>query len=239
MERMSGNSESVVEFGPTAPSSRFAGLRRLGLRELGTDRRLPVLVAGLGAVAVFASLVSEWQVTTVEAIDYGDGELGDAQLLATDLIDLGGTGGAYLGGLFLLVVAVVLALFGPAVGRRSARLAGFGVGGLLLALLLAMVQLLSTETRLVSRYFTINMDVGQTQVAYGRGLWCALAGVAAALVALWLTGREPDDEDGPRWRRTVTEDDDETIPDEPLELSISPVTPFARFPGAADEPHRS
>ena len=218
MEPMSGDSESVVEFGTTPSTSRFGvsrklGLDRLGLRELGTDRRLPVLVAGLGAVAVFASLISEWQVTTVEAIDYGDGELGDAQLLPTDLIDLGGAGGAYLGGLFLMVVALVLALFGPASGRRYARLAGFGAGGLLLALLLAMVQLLSTETRLVSRYFTINMDVGQTQVAYGRGVWCALAGVSAGLLALWLAGREPAGEDGPRWRRTAVTEDDEIVRD--------------------------
>ena len=239
MDRMPGDPESVVEFGTTPSRSRFASTSRFTfLRELGTDRRLPVLVAGLGGFAVFASLISEWQVTKVEAVRYGDGETGDVQLLATDLIDLGGTGGAYLGGLFLLVVAVVLALFGPAAGRRWARLAGFGVGGLLLALLLAMVQLLSTETRLVSRYFTISMDLEQTQVDYGRGLWCALFGVAAGLVALWLTGREPGDDDGPRWRRTPVEDDEPDL-DEPLDLSISPATPFARFTGPAGEPHRS
>ncbi|MEU4419175.1 hypothetical protein AB0F81_00990 [Actinoplanes sp. NPDC024001] len=235
--------QTVVEFGAPdteeprrRPSTDF-------LRGLATDRRLPVLTAGLGAVAVFASLISEWQVTSVEQIAFEDEEeqRQETQLLPTDLFDLGGIGGAYLVGLFLLVISVLLVLFGPAAGRRYARLAGFGVGGLLLALLVAMVHLLGSETRLISRYFSMQLPTEQTQVEYGRGLWCALAGVAAGLLALWLTSREPETDDGPRWVRSSYEedDDDEPSPDAPLDLTIAPSTPFASFPGQRDQPHRS
>ncbi|MEV6303813.1 hypothetical protein AB0M02_30705 [Actinoplanes sp. NPDC051861] len=235
---MSGDSE-VLEFGGPEPDEPRRRPAMEHLRALATDRRVPVLTAGLGGVAVFASLISEWQVTAVEPIDYeGDGEIGETRLLPTDLFDLGGLGGAYLCGLFLLVAAVVLVLFGPPAGRRYARLGGLSVGGVLIALLLAMVHLLGSETRLISRYFTMELASEQSAVSYGRGLWCALAGVSAALLALWLTAREPESEDGPRWSRRTTEEE-ESAPDVPLDLTIAPVTPFANFPGQRDQPHRS
>jgi hypothetical protein len=240
MDRMSTETE-VVEFG--GPAEEKPPRRRPAiefLRGLATDRRVPVLVAGLGAVAVFASLVSEWQVTAVEPIDYeGDGEVRPVQLLPTDLFDLGGIGAAYLFGLFLLVMSATLVLFGPAAGRRYARLAGFGAGGMLIVLLLAMVQLLGSETRLISRYFIMELAAEQNAVSYGRGLWCALAGVSATLLALWLTSREPDSEEGPRWVRAATADEEEPGLEAPLDLTIEASAPFATFPGQRDQPHRS
>jgi hypothetical protein len=241
MDRMSGESE-VLEFG--APDSEEPRRRPTTdfLRGVAGDRRLPVLTAGLGGVAIFASLISEWQVTTVEQIAYeddGESMTQQMQLLPTDLFDLGGIGAAYLVGLFLLVVSVILVLFGPAPGRRYARLSGFGVGGLLFALLLAMVHLLGSETRLISRYFSLQLPTEETQVQYGRGLWCALAGVALALGALWLTSREPETDDGPRWVRTAGPEEDDDDPGEPLDLTISASAPFAAFPGQRDQPHRS
>ncbi|MFC7529062.1 hypothetical protein [Actinoplanes sp. GCM10030250] len=235
---MSAQSE-VVEFG--APESAEPRRRPAAeyLRGLLTDRRVPVLTAGLAGIAIFASLISEWQVTAVEPLNFeGEGEVREVQLLPTDLFDLGGLGGAYLCGLFLLVISVVLVLFGPAAGRRYARLSGFSVGGVLIALLLAMVHLLGSETRLISRYFTMELAATQSEVSYGRGLWCALAGVSAALLVLWLTGREPDADDGPRWVRDAAEEE-EFAPDAPLELTISSAAPFATLPGQRDEPHRS
>jgi hypothetical protein len=246
MDRMSVESEvgeqSVVEFGPSDDSEEPRRRPRTDyLRALANDRRLPVLTAGLAGIAVFASLISEWQVTNIEQIAYAEDEelLSQTQILPTDLFDLGGIGGAYLVGLFLLAISVTLVLFGPGVGRRYARLAGYGVGGILVALLLAMVHLLGSETRLISRYFSMQLAAEQSEVSYGRGLWCALAGVAGALLALWLTTREPETEDGPRWVRTVEEKDDEDEPDAPLDLTISASTPFATFPGQRDQPHRS
>ena len=54
---------------------------------------------------------------------------------------LGAFGGAYLTGLFLLVAAIVLTLFGPPAGRRYARLAGLGVGGAVLGVVGGLVHM--------------------------------------------------------------------------------------------------
>ncbi|GLY04928.1 MULTISPECIES: hypothetical protein [Actinoplanes] len=237
-------SEEVVNFGSPDPESGEPRGRSVSnrvttfLHGLRADRRLPVLTAGLGAVALFASLVSEWQVTTVEGISYSDEDLADRQILPADLIDLGGIAAGYLGGLFLLVIAVVLTLFGPPAGRRYAKLTGLATGGLLTALLMALVQLLGSETRLVSRYFTMQLDTTQTAVAYGRGLWCALAGVAAAMIALGIGDRTDAEEEAPLWSRD-DEDEDEPEVDEPLDLTITSSTPFAAYPDQPGQPHRS
>ncbi len=225
--------EAVVEFGQPEPPESYRGF----LRELGTDRRLAPLAAGLGGVAAFASLVSEWQVTTVDGLVYGADEVGATKILPADLFDLGGVGAAYVGGLLVLVIAVLLALLGPAAGRRYAYLAGLGAGGVLLALLLAMVRLLGGQSRLISRFYTIELDSEHLKVAYGRGLWCALAAVGAALVALWLSGREDRPARGERRRRRTEPVEAEL--DEPLELSIEPTEPFVTRAADLDRPHHS
>ncbi|WIM96496.1 hypothetical protein ACTOB_008698 [Actinoplanes oblitus] len=227
--------EAVVEFGPAEPAGSRADRAAGFLRGLGADARLAPIVAALGGVAGFASLLSEWQVTTVEGLTFNSDEVGETKMLPADLIDLGGIGAAYVGGLFLLVIAVVLALFGPAAGRRYARLAGLAAGGVLLALLLAMVQLMNDATRVIARFYTIDLTAENLKLAYGRGLWCALAGVAAALVALWLAGRETGPGGPPRWRRAEPADEE---PDNPLELSIMPTAPFASHPSDRDMPHQ-
>jgi hypothetical protein len=127
-------------------------------------------------------------------------------------------------------VSIVLTLFGPAPGRPYARLAGFALGGLLLALVLALVQLLSTTSVMIPQYYTPELD--SMRMEHGRGLWCAMAAVGAALIALWL---------GPRATRAPEKADEpaEIDREEPLDLSITPAAPFARFPGEVDQPHRS
>ncbi|WP_189332070.1 hypothetical protein [Actinoplanes ianthinogenes] len=229
-------SETVVEFGPAEPASGSRAGRVGGfLRGLGADARLAPLVAGLGAVAGFASLISEWQVTTVQGLEFSSTEVGATKMLPADLIDLGGIGAAYVGGLFLLVITVVLALFGPEGGRRYARLAGLAAGGMLLALLLAMLQLMNDATRVIARFYTIDLTSENLKLAYGRGLWCALAGVAAGLIALWLSGRATRRPAAPRW---APEDADDDEPDNSLELSIMPTAPFAYHPTDRDMPHQ-
>ncbi|WP_229067368.1 hypothetical protein [Actinoplanes sp. DH11] len=229
---MSADSESVIEFG--APDEDDRPRRLPFLRDLGGDHRLPALVAGLGAVAAFASMISEWQTTTVQNVFFEDGEPAQVETFPTDLMDLGGIGAAYLVGLVLLVTGVVLTLFGPEPGRRYARLAGFSVGGVLLAVLLAVVHMLGAESVLISRIASVGLGPEQQpDFAYGRGIWCALAAVTAALVALWLVDRRANT--APRQARPV----EDVVPDTPLELSIAPAEPFAQFPGDRDQPHRS
>jgi len=180
--------ETVVEFGSPAEPRRSVRRRSIAGfgRALAGDRRVVPLSAALAAVAAFASMVSEWQVTSVDAAAFGSGEVGD-KLIPADLADLGSFGAGYLAGLFLLVAAVVLTMFGPAAGRRYARLAGLSVGGTLLGMLLALTSLLGSQSRIVSRLYTIDGD--QLRTSYGRGLWCGLFAVVAALVALYLAGR--------------------------------------------------
>jgi len=182
--------DDVVEFGDDAPPSRrrwsTAGLGRA----LVTDRRVVPLTAALGAVALLASLISEWQITTVDSEMFG-GEVG-THPIPTDITDLGALGAAYLVGLFPLVCAVVLSLFGPAAGRRWARLAGMSVAGTMLALLFATASSLGDQSRTISNLYTLQFDKDQVQFTYGRGLWCAVAGVSLAIVALYLpTGSGP------------------------------------------------
>jgi hypothetical protein len=217
-------SETVIEIGETERPGFFRGL--------GGDHRVAPLIAGLGGVAAFASLISEWQVTTVDGLMYGADEVGETKMLPTDLFDLGGVGAAYVVGLFLLAIAVLLAIRGPEAGRRYARLAGFGAGGVLLALLLASVQLLGAQSRQVTSFYKIALDSEHMTVALGRGLWCAIAAVAAALVALWLAGRATA---GPRPERVQAP---EPAADEPLELSITPAEPFVSSPDNRDIPLR-
>jgi hypothetical protein len=216
---------AVVEFGtePEAEPVRRRSVTGFG-RELLADRRLVPIGAALAAVAAFASLISEWQVTTVDAAALGNGELGD-KTLPTDLADLGAFGGAYLTGLFLLVAAVVLTLFGPAEGRRYARLAGLGVGGALLGVLLSLTSLLGDQSRLFSRLYTLELNNDQLKVAYGRGLWCALIAVVLAIGALYLASPSSWE-----WRRVLEQDRDGETDDEdedqPLELTVTPAKPF-------------
>lgn len=235
MDRMTldPQADSVISFGEPA--------RRTLLRDLGRDRRLPVLTAGLGGVAAFGSLISEWQTTTMNGLVLG-GEPGvGARVEPTGLLDTGAVGAGYLGGLLLLATAIVLVLFGPAAGRRHAQLAGYAVGGVLIALLLALVHHLGTTSLLIPRYFMLGLTDEKLQMDLGRGLWCALAAVGAGLLALRLSSSteaievaEATEDSG----RHPAAPEPERF-DDPLDLTISPTTPFASFPGELDQPHRS
>jgi hypothetical protein len=239
----------VVEFGGDAPASRrhwdFAGVGR----SLSTDRRLVPLAAGLGAVAVLASLVSEWQVSTIDAEVFGGGP--EAKPVPTGVIDLGALGAGYLIGLFPLVAAVVLTMFGPASARRWVRLVGLSVGGTLLGLLFATVSSLGDESRPMPKVYALQFDENQVQFTYGRGLWCAVVGVLLAMLALYLAGRllpsgpaptagpaVPAEDPAWAWRRPPAPRE-ETTPDQPLELTVGPAKPFQSLGDDRDEPTRS
>ncbi|MET0417068.1 MAG: hypothetical protein ABW022_13705 [Actinoplanes sp.] len=245
--------ESVVEFGsPPAESRRRWNIPGLP-PGLATDRRLVPITAGLAAVAAFASLVSEWQVTTVDRALLG-GEGGEI-VIPTDASDLGALGTGYLVGIFGVVAAVVLTLFGPAAARRYTRLTGLSVASTMLGLVLALAVSLGEQSRIISRLYTLDTAEDQVQVAYGRGLWCALAAVLFALLALHLSGRpmgapaapetdeEPIDEEPAAvwsWRRPPDADDDDRSGPEPLELTVSRAKPFTSLSADdRDKPSRS
>jgi hypothetical protein len=225
--------EEVIEFGTEPARRRHSGLALA----LARDRRTVPLLATLAAVAAFASLVSEWQVTTMDATTFASDSVGD-KMIPADLADLGAAGTGYLVALFPLVTAVVLTMFGPVAGRRYARLAGLSVGGTLFALLLAMTVTLGEQSRVISRLYTEQIEGGEMTVAYGRGLWCALFAVVAALTALYLPG--PDGPEPPTaWFRQRRDQQTDPAPEEPFELTVSSTQPFSSPDDDRDRKYRS
>jgi hypothetical protein len=239
---------SVVQWGGDTRGDRRNAVSQL-LAGLVGDRRLVGLAAGLGAVALFASLISEWQITAVDGPTLGSEQVG-APLLPAGVGDLGAWGGGYLAGLFVLVASLVLLLAGPPGGRVYARLVGLSTGGVLLALLLALMSHLHDDSRALGSFFSAQLEDDKYAITYGRGGYCAVAGVAAVSLAMFLAGRHlptmtypapgaapagaaqagavPDGAeqvvDWP-WRRPAGDVDDES-PDVPFELTVGPTTPF-------------
>lgn len=250
--------ETVVEFGPDPDESR-PRRRRWNLTEVATgladDRRAVPLAAVVGAVALFAALMSEWQITVMDTTPFGEPP-GGARPLPAGVAEMGALGAGFLVGLFVLAGATVLVLFGPAAGRGHARLLGLASGGVLLAVLAALAGSLDDKSRVVDAVFTLDFDEEQLQLSYGRGLWCAFFGVAAVLLALHLAGRhtpaapaaQPGEAevDGPApgaeapvvwsWRRPRSEPDDEQPPDAPFDLTVSSTKPFTSLSDDRDKP---
>ena len=239
--------DTVVEFDAVRAARRRWSPANLA-RNLTADPRLVPLAASLGAVAILASLISEWQTTTMDGAFYGDAV--GQRLIPTGVTDLGALGAGYLIGLFPLVTAIVLTMFGPPAGRRYCRLAGLSVAGTLLGLLLALATSLSDQSRVVSRLYTLELDGNRLTLGYGRGLWCAVAGVLLAMVAFSLADRQvtvrpilqqcgaaPAEETAAAWSwRRPPGPHDERGPDEPLDLTVAPAKPFTSLSDDRDKP---
>ncbi|GAA3349706.1 hypothetical protein GCM10020358_72820 [Amorphoplanes nipponensis] len=253
---MPSSGESVVEFGPVddAPRARRRAPMGGALTGLAGDHRLVPLAAALGGVALFGSLISEWQVTAVDGTFWGDGEVGDRSLVTT-IADLDGWGGGYLTGLFLLVAAVVLTLFGPSAGRRYARLTALAAGGVLLAVVAAIASDLGDTSRIVGQLGRTNLENDQVTIDLGRGVWCAAIGAALVVLAMALAGRHlgvaaapaspgpATDEEPPAaaaapvwsWRRPATTEEDGP-PDAPFDLTVTSAKPFTTSQANTDKP---
>jgi hypothetical protein len=178
----------VVQWGGEESPARPARTPQRSLAALASDRRLVPTAAALGAVALFGSLISEWQITAIDGTAFGAGEVGPRPV-AVGIADLGAWGGGYLAGLFLLVAATVVMLFGPPAGRVYARLAALSCGGVLLALLAALLTELGDTSRALSYATVLTLEADQIALTSGRGGYCAVAGVLAVLLAAVLAGR--------------------------------------------------
>ncbi|SBT53102.1 hypothetical protein [Micromonospora narathiwatensis] len=223
---------TVVEWGDAEPAP--PGRVGRSLAGLGRDRRLPPLLAGLGAVAAVASLVGEWLVITVP----NGGPEGTTTVRVPDgVTDVGGFGVAYLVGLLGLACAVALALRGAGPVRQNARVAGLGLTAAMLAVLTATAFSLD-DTGQRTLFFSPEDGF---QVDHGRGLVIAFVAVVLLAGALYLSGREggelpdPDGEaekpppergrSGWGWGRHRAVDDE--LP-APADLTVEPSLPFAR-----------
>ncbi|WP_430498933.1 hypothetical protein ACQRWP_27770 [Micromonospora trifolii] len=224
---------AVIEWGADdpAPRRRFAW----SLADLAQDPRLPLLLAGLGAVAAIASLVGEWLVMNLP----NGGPEGNATIkVPAGVSDVGGFGVGYLVGLLVLVCTVALSLRGTAAVRPNARLAGLTLAGALLALLVAATASLDNPGQ---RNFFYSPQDG-FQVEYGRGLVMAFVACVLFAAALRLapaappgTFAGPPDDDRPadapaprpRRRRRDPDPVDDGLP-APADLTVTPAAPFAR-----------
>ncbi|SIQ53913.1 hypothetical protein [Micromonospora avicenniae] len=212
---------AVIEWGTAEPDTPERPRRSLA--GLGRDRRIPQLLAGLGALAGVASLVGEWVVMTLP-----DGGREGSLEVPAGVADVNGFGVGYLVGLLGLVCAVALALRGTPTVRPNARVLGLALAGALLVLLTVTASELDDSTR---RLF-YSPEEG-FRIEYGRGL--AMAFVACVLLAAALQlapNAAPLDEDAPagavfRRRRRSARDEPDDVPP-PADLTVQPAVPFAR-----------
>ncbi|MEV4810176.1 hypothetical protein [Micromonospora avicenniae] len=213
---------SVIEWGTAEPDAPERPRRSLA--GLGRDRRIPQLLAGLGAVAGVASLVGEWVVMTLP-----DGGREGSLEVPAGVADVNGFGVGYLVGLLGLVCAVALALRGTPAVRPNARVLGLALAGALLVLLTVTASELDDSTR---RLF-YSPEEG-FRIEYGRGLAMAFAACVLLGVALQLApNAAPLDEDAPagavfRRRRRSARDEPDDVPPAPADLTVQPAVPFAR-----------
>jgi hypothetical protein len=224
---------AVIEWG----ADESPRIRRFAnpLAGLTRDPRLPLLLAGLGAVAGIASMIGEWVVMTVP----NGGPEGSTTIeVPAGVSEVGGFGVAYLAGLLGLACAVALALGGTAAVRTNARLAGFTLAGALLALLVAASVRLDDSGERALLYSAQD----EFQVEYGRGLVLAFVTCvlfAAALRLAWAvptstSAGQPDDDaraDVPvmrSWRRHRDPGPGDGGLPAPADLTVEPATPFAR-----------
>lgn len=240
----------VVEFGDKEPRSRRAILTQ-ALAGVRRDPRLVPVIAGLGAVALFASLAGEWQTTTVDE-GYIQPEAA-GQALPAGLAELGGWAAAYSVGIFALVGCAGLVLFGRPAARDHARVLGLTTAGVLVGILAAITMWLGDGSVILGPSF-YNPEL-QYELAYGRGLTTAFVGVVLLGVALFLAGRlMPAAPDAPPAPPAATEDVKEEEPAEqgdwpwrrprqareahdpeadlppPIDLTVAPTAPFVPLP---------
>ncbi|MGC4894218.1 hypothetical protein [Micromonospora sp. DT31] len=219
---------TVVQWGD-AESARPGRVSR-SLTALGRDRRLPAVLAGLGAVAAVASLIGEWVVITVPVPENPSD--GDApSRLTNGVSEIGGFGAAYLVGLLGLAAVLALALRGAPGVRRHARLAGLGLVVGLFGVLGATASALEQIARRIL-YFLADQPI---EAEHGRGLVTGFLTVALLAAALHLAGRDAEPSDGrptdgepaddrPARRLRAADDD---LPPAPADLTVQPTVPFA------------
>jgi hypothetical protein len=229
-------SPAVVEFGPASGPPDTPQVSRTPLSRLldgaRLDNRVVPALAGLGAVAVFVSLLSPWQATTVNISNFG---AEDMRGVDVGITDLGGWAPAYLLGVFAIAALAMLALFGAPAARQHSRLAGIGVTGALFAMLVALAVELNRNNLTYPDYAPQQADK-----SVRSGLYLAFVGVAALGVALYLAGRLPapaSAEEGEpvasslwRWRRTRNAEPDPDEPPPPADLTVMPARPFVPGP---------
>jgi hypothetical protein len=249
----SDGAPAVVEWGDTG--ARPVSRAPRGLSQLWPEHRRAPLLAVVAGFALFGSLISDWRRWSVT------GSPTPPQQLEDGIVNYPVVGTAYVVGLFLLVACGALALFGAGAVRGYARIVGLAVSGVLGAVLVVTVANLQHLGGSIEAFFLTPRVLDETgrlpTVEYGRGIYLAFAGVAAAALALYLSGAgrpgagdepapasaaEPAGEPVTAWAPQDGGDDWPWRPREarpaaqppgPVDLTVEPATPFLP-PGETD-----
>jgi len=235
---------AIVEWGEPAATGRRRAWQALA--GVGRDGRVVPVIAGLGAVATFASLVGEWTIIRIP----GDVDATDAIpiQLVNGVADVATFGTGYLIGVLGLISCLALVFFGAPAVRHNARVIGLAGSAGVLGVLVAATLWLDTLTDRGLMYSQID----GLRIEYGRGLLMAYVGIGGLGLAFLLAGRfitrptggagppagsaDPEapgdgagDSDWP-WRRprpaTEPERDDDGLA--PIDLTVTPAAPFVR-----------
>jgi hypothetical protein len=202
---------AVVEWGTETP--RLTSLRRMRW----WHPAIPAVLAGLGSLALFGSLVGEWQVVTEQ---FDESFLADESAQTTS--GIGQTlvwGPAWLVGATLLASCVGLALFGPSPMRRYTRAVGLALAGALLIVLVGAVQDLRQE-------YLYYAGVEGLEVSVGRGVYAAFGTVALFGLALGLAGIGARTEPAPVPAQRSGPPPDSDGPDD---LTVGPAEPLTEL----------
>lgn len=249
---------TILEFGPASGPPDPSGpsgappprRRRNGLAQWLTGARLDTrvlpFIAGLGAAAVFASLLTRWQTSALEVVVGGRVINETGREYIAMLSDTGGWGAGYLVGLFAVATSASLVLFGAPAARGHARVAGLGAAVALLAILAAAAADMNGRAIAIPSWVYVGESEVSFNNSYGPGVYLAFAGVATLGLALYLAGRLPGPasadglprseaelttEDLSRWRRRPeTGDADAGAPPPPADLTVQPTSPFVHVP---------
>ena len=169
-----------MEFGDDDPADDEP--RRNVLRALLADPRLVLVCAGLAGLAAFGSMIGEW--ITLRLPDGGPSS-SIAYEWRMGVNGAGALGSTYLIGVLVLATLMMLTISGPVSARRSARIAGLGAAGTVLAVLIA-VRTTSRDYDTPGLLF--DPDAGRT-VLFGRGLTLAYLVPILAALAFLLAAR--------------------------------------------------
>jgi hypothetical protein len=147
--------------------------------------RLGPVLAGLGTLAMFGSLLGEWQTTRITAETGESFFSGDRREVQVGLAELGVWGVGWLVGAMVLTTAVALVVLGGGALRPTVRTAGLAGAGVLLMVLVATTVYLRAGGPYRGDIFGLGGE--QHEYSLGWGLVVAYGTVVLMAAALWST----------------------------------------------------